>query len=287
MREKTKLSKYGGFLVTSLLLVMMVVALIIFSNNTPIPNEQKDIVKAREDESIKIDDVLLENKEESDEIKDSEVEENDASDNQEEENTSTETLNDEDIKENNTIINTPSNNSNNNNNNNNNNNQSVAEVKKDDVPKVQDTQNNDKKEETTNTTQNNNEQESNTENNNVVKEKGICSSSDSGYNAWLNNFLSINSSSMKFDTLQDAIDYGEYGAKNYGYGYFYDTVATRYESDSCYKEIYTTRLYISRKLCENNEMMYLPRTNKENLIDVYRYLETKGYDCSGKSWFAS
>lgn len=121
----------------------------------------------------------------------------------------------------------------------------------------------------------------------ITHEKGICTISDSAYNSWLNNYLNQNSSSVKFDTLQEAIDYGEYAARDFGYGYFYNSNPIRYEDDSCYKEHYFTRLYISNSLCENNDKKYLPRTSKENLKDVYKYLEELGFNCSGKSWYAS
>lgn len=110
--------------------------------------------------------------------------------------------------------------------------------------------------------------------------KHICSSSDNEYITWLNNYLSINSSTRVFDTLELAKSYGDSQMTNYGYGYFYSKHPITFEGDKCTKKIYTLQLYIPSDTCGNNEMLYLP--NNINVIHSISYLRSIGYSCPEK-----
>ena len=111
-------------------------------------------------------------------------------------------------------------------------------------------------------------------------EKHKCTNNDSEYIKWLNEFKSNNDTSRIFYSKEDAINYGENVALENGYGYFYNKSAISYENDYCKMDIYTVRLYIPAKTCEDNKMMYL-KANEE-VIHSFSYLKKLGYECKDK-----
>jgi hypothetical protein len=125
--------------------------------------------------------------------------------------------------------------------------------------------------------------------------KGICNSSNQGWMEYIAAWKKRNSTSMVFDTLNQAIAYGEYAAKQYGYGYWRSQEpqtfdGTYYEDSECSKGFYTVRLYVPSLTCGiNNEynykMFYIQATAKENLIDIITYVtQKKGYKCEDRKW---
>ena len=123
----------------------------------------------------------------------------------------------------------------------------------------------------------------------------VCSDNDSGLVNHLSAWKKKNPNSMPFFSLKEAKEYGEYAAKNFGYGYWYNPHAqtvdgTLYIGENCYKEIYAVELYVPNTECTDKDgnkskMMYIPATPKNKLIDKYSYLRKKGYDCGEREWF--
>ena len=126
--------------------------------------------------------------------------------------------------------------------------------------------------------------------------KTTCNSSNQGWIAYIADWKKRNSTSMIFDTLDQAIAYGEYAKRNYGYGYWRSQEpqsfdGTYYEDSECKKGFYSVELYVPDLTCgANNEYkyksFYLPATSKDNLIDVYTYVTLNiGYKCEDRKWF--
>ncbi len=98
-----------------------------------------------------------------------------------------------------------------------------------------------------------------------------------------------------FYSLKEAKEYGEYAARKYGYGYWYNPYAQQYDgtlyiSNTCYKEIYAVELKTNNLTCgENDEYhyksVYIPATPKEKLVDVVTYVTNNlGWKCGDRKW---
>lgn len=147
----------------------------------------------------------------------------------------------------------------------------------------QETKVEDKKEEKSKTDASSSEKE---QENQLPKEviKGICNLSNHEFKGYLENYKKINPNSIIFNSLNEAIAYGELAAKKYGYAYEYDPMPQKFSGSSCEIEFWHVELYITRKECDNNPKIYLPETPKEKLIDEISYLKKLGYNCGTKKW---
>ena len=120
----------------------------------------------------------------------------------------------------------------------------------------------------------------------LPKTKTICTDS----NAEWKKFKEDYQVRMKAKITYSQSEGNAYGKKanNLGYGYNIDTIARHYSNDDCEVDYWTTTIYVPTLTCgKNNETkiqhFILPYT--ENLISVYAYLNSLGYDCSDRLMF--
>lgn len=156
-----------------------------------------------------------------------------------------------------------------------------------------DTSNNNSKNNTTNKNNTNNSQTEDKVSNdtqqpssNEVKQKHTCNSNDSGYVNWLNNLSKTYDTLRFYDSYYSAYNDGNRIAKKYLYGFFVTPTPTEYSDDTCEAKVYSIRLYVPKKLCEDNDMIYLPNNisfENDNGISAIQYLKNLGYACTGKN----
>lgn len=120
-------------------------------------------------------------------------------------------------------------------------------------------------------------------------EKKICEDNNEEWLNYKRDFQKKHSKFMIFNSQNEAISYGEYAAMKFGYGYYYDSVPLKFEGSNCKREFWTTNLYTGELNCgENDEIIVpsfdLPATEKENLVSVYDYANSKGFNCQDRTW---
>ena len=118
------------------------------------------------------------------------------------------------------------------------------------------------------------------------QEKHICNDNDEGYVNWLNNLSKTYDTLRFYDSFDDAYNDGDRIARKYLYGFFISPAPYEYSDDICEAKVYSINLYVPKKLCEDNEAIYLPNNisfENGNGISAIQYLKNLGYACTGKN----
>lgn len=128
--------------------------------------------------------------------------------------------------------------------------------------------------------------ETETSSQNLPKTKTICTDSNAEWKKFKEDYQVRMKSKITY-SQSEGNAYGK-KANNLGYGYNIDTIARHYSNDDCEVDYWTTTIYVPTLTCgKNNETkiqhFILPYT--ENLISVYAYLNSLGYDCSDRLMF--
>ena len=118
------------------------------------------------------------------------------------------------------------------------------------------------------------------------KKKHTCDNNDEGYVNWLNNLSKTYDILRFYNSYEEAYNDGDRIARKYLYGFFITPAPSEYSDDSCEAKIYSISLYVPKKLCEDNDMIYLPNNisfENGNGISAIQYLKSLGYACTGKN----
>ncbi len=134
--------------------------------------------------------------------------------------------------------------------------------------------------------QNNTQVDSSETQSSLKQEKHICNDNDEGYVNWLNNLSKTYDILRFYNSYEEAYNDGDRIARKYLYGFFISPAPYEYSDDSCEAKIYSISLYVPKKLCEDNEAIYLPNNisfENDNGISAIQYLKNLGYACTGKN----
>lgn len=134
--------------------------------------------------------------------------------------------------------------------------------------------------------QNNTQVDSSETQSSPKQEKHICNDNDEGYVNWLNNLSKTYDTLRFYDSFDDAYNDGDRIARKYLYGFFITPAPSEYSDDICEAKVYSISLYVPKKLCEDNEAIYLPNNisfENGNGISAIQYLKNLGYACTGKN----
>ena len=118
------------------------------------------------------------------------------------------------------------------------------------------------------------------------KEKHTCDNNDKGYVNWLSNLSKTYDTLRFYNSFESAYNDGDLIARKYLYGFFVSPAPYEYSDDICEAKVYSIRLYVPKKLCEDNEAIYLPNSvsfENDDGISAIQYLKSLGYACTGKN----
>ncbi|HIS87110.1 MAG TPA: hypothetical protein IAB49_03140 [Candidatus Caccenecus avistercoris] len=116
----------------------------------------------------------------------------------------------------------------------------------------------------------------------------VCSNSDSEYLSFLSQYQKNNPTHYVVNSFEEAKSFGEKAMYEYGYGYEQNSLPVIFTGTNCTKEIWYVRIWVSSGECSidgtYNSKMWLSSSDMDNMVDVFDFLRSKGYDCGTKHW---
>ena len=116
----------------------------------------------------------------------------------------------------------------------------------------------------------------------------VCSNSDSEYLSFLSQYQKNNPTHYVVNSFEEAKAFGEKAMYEYGYGYEQNSLPVIFNGTNCTKEIWYVRIWVPSGECSINETynskMWLASSDINNMVDVFDFLRSKGYDCGTKHW---
>ena len=116
----------------------------------------------------------------------------------------------------------------------------------------------------------------------------VCSNSDSEYLSFLSQYQKNNPTHYVVNSFEEAKAFGGKAMYEYGYGYEQNSLPVIFNGTNCTKEIWYVRIWVPSGECSINETynskMWLASSDINNMVDVFDFLRSKGYDCGTKHW---